>query len=179
MNPITEQILLHLYYTADTAFSYRFKKAFFIDDLFPGAWKNFKREEIKDSLKELNRLNYIKKKENYDGSVLVSLSEKGKLRILNMRFRRLGDRKEKWDGKWRMVAFDIPNTRRKGRDAIRYRLKMGGFHEIQESLFLHPYDCEKEIRDFVELFKLQKYVRFGLLEMIDNQEGLKGMFKLV
>lgn len=179
MNPITEQILLHLYYSVDYGFSYRLKKGLYIDDLFPGAWKNFKSGQISNSLKELNKLKYIKKKQNYDGSILVSLSEKGKLRILNMRFRRLNTKKEKWDGKWRMVSFDIPEECKKGRNALRYRLRMAGFHEVQESLFLYPYDCEKEIRDLIELLKLQKYVRFGLLDFIDNQEGLKGMFKLV
>jgi phenylacetic acid degradation operon negative regulatory protein len=178
MNLITEQILLHLYDSVDYGFSYRLKKGFFIDDLFPAAWKNFKGEQIRDSLKELNRLNYIKKKDNYDGSVLVSLSEKGKLRILNMRFKHLNIKREKWDGKWRMVAFDIPEGCKKGRNALRYRLRMAGFREVQESLFLYPYDCEKEIRDFIELFKLQKYVRFGLLDFIDGQEGLKVIFKL-
>jgi DNA-binding transcriptional regulator PaaX len=178
MNPITEQILLHLYNCANDGFSYRFKKGLFIDDLFSGAWKNYKHEQIKDSLKELSRLEYLKKKKNYDGSVLVSLSEKGMLRILNMRFRLLSNKKEKWDGKWRMVAFDIPETHKKGRNALRYRLRMGGFYELQESLFLYPYDCEKEVRDFIDLFKLQKYIRFGLLDSIDNQEGLKGMFEL-
>jgi DNA-binding transcriptional regulator PaaX len=179
MNPITEQILLHLYDSIDYGFSYRMKKGLFIDKMFSGAWKNFKGEQIKDSLKELNRLKYIKRKQNYDGSILISLSEKGRLRILNMRFRRLNTKKEKWDGKWRMVAFDIPEECKKGRNALRYRLRMAGFHKIQESLFLYPYDCEKEIRDFIELFKLQKYVRFGLLDSIDNQDGLKGMFKLI
>ena len=178
MNEITEQILLHLYNSIDFGASYRLKKGLFIDGLFHSALKNFKTEQIKDSLKELNRLNYINKKHNYDGSVLISLSEKGKLRILNMRFNRLNTKREKWDGRWRMVAFDIPEECKKGRNALRYRLCMGGFHKIQESLFVHPYDCEKEVRDFIELFKLQKYVRFGLLDFIDNQDGLKGLFKL-
>jgi len=180
MNPITEKILSHLYSSIDAGFSYRMKKGLSIDGLFYDPWKskNFKRTQIQDSLKELSRLKYIKKKQNYDGSILVSLSEKGRLRILNMRFRRLNTKKEKWDGKWRMVSFDIPEERKKGRNALRYRLRMAGFREVQESLFLYPYDCEKEIRDFIELFKLQKYVRFGLLDFIDNQDGLKVIFKL-
>ena len=72
-----------------------------------------------------------------------------------------------------MVAFDIPEDYKKGRNALRYRLKIAGFYELQESLFLYPYDCEKEIKAFIELFKLGKYVRFALLEYIDNEKDIK------
>ena len=173
-----EQILLHLYNCADFGFNYRFKKGLFIDGLFPSTNWNFKKNEVEDGFKNLKRLRFIQLKKQYDGSVIISLSEKGKLRALNIRFRRLNDKKENWDKKWRMVAFDIPNTHRKGRDAMRYRLRSGGFYELQESMFIYPYDCEREIRDFVVLFNLEKYVRFALLDFIDGQENLIKLFKL-
>ena len=152
---------------------------FGIEDLFPSSnWKKFKKSEVKDSFKNLKRLKFIQQKTQYDGSVIISLSEKGKLRALNIRFKRLNNRKEHWDKKWRMVAFDIPNTLRKGRDAIRYRLNSGGFYELQESMFIYPYNCEREIWDFMDLFKLEKYVRFALLDFIDGQDNLIKRFKL-
>ena len=173
-----EQILLRLYDSIDAGFSYRAKKMFWIDDLFPNSNWNFKKKEIKDSFKTLKRTKFIIEKEQYDGSVIISLSEKGKLRALNIKFRKLANKKESWDQKWRMVAFDIPNSHRKGRDAIRYRLKNAGFHELQESMFIYPYDCEKEIRDFINLFKLEKYVRFALIDFIDGQDYFIRAFKL-
>jgi len=170
----TEEILLHLYNCIDYGFSYRAKKGLFLLDEFPKGWRDSYAEQLGDGIKKLDKLGYVTKKENqYDGSVIVSLSEKGKLRALNLSFRRLLRRKEKWDGKWRMVAFDIPENCKKGRNALRYRLVVGGFYELQESLFLYPYDCEKEIKAFINLFKLEKYVRFGLLEHIDNEEAIK------
>jgi DNA-binding transcriptional regulator PaaX len=170
----TEQILLHLYDCIDYGFSYRAKKGLFILDEFPVGWRDSYSKQLGEGIKKLNKLGYISKKENhYDGSVIVSLSEKGKLRALNLRFRRLHNKKEKWDEKWRMVAFDIPEDCKRGRNALRYRLATAGFYELQESLFLYPYDCEKEIKAFIKLFKLEKYVRFALLEYIDNEEDVK------
>jgi len=174
MGLTTEEILLHLYNCIDFGFSYRMKKGLFILDEFPGGWRDSYRKQLGEGIKKLNKLGYITKKENhYDDSVIVSLSEKGRLRALNLSFRRLSNKKEKWDGKWRMVAFDIPENCKKGRNALRYRLTTAGFYELQESLFLYPYDCEKEIKAFVALFKLDKYVRFALLEYIDNEEEVK------
>ena len=143
---------------------------------------NFSAEQLRSAVVDLNKQKLIEKK-NYEKSVLVSLTERGMLRAINFGFRRLNDKcsaehkKEKWDGKWRMVAFDIPDSCVKGRKALRYRLKMGGFYEFQKSLFIYPYDCRREIDAFIKLFKLEKYVRFGLMDYIDNQDMLKFHFK--
>ncbi len=179
MDSLAEQILLHLYNCVDFGFSYRVKKGLYISDVFPGGWhKKLKGKQVQDGLRDLRKSNFILKKTQYDGSVIVSLTERGRLRALNMSFKKLKDKQENWDQKWRMVAFDIPNENRKGRDALRYRARMAGFYELQESLFLYPYDCEREVRDFVRLFKLEEYVRFALLDFIDNQEKIKNIFGL-
>ena len=149
-----------------------------IDDLFFSSNWNFKKKEVQDGFKTLKRSKFLIQKKQYDGSIIISLSEKGRLRALNIKFKGLSNRKDKWDKKWRMVAFDIPNYHRKGRDAIRYRLKTAGFRELQESLFIYPYDCEKEIRDFVKLFKLEEYVRFALVDYFDGQDKLITDFSL-
>lgn len=179
---LTEKILLHLANCADFGFSYTFSKRMGFSQ-FPGkALRSLiktNEKNFSNSIAELKRSKFIYKKKGYNGSILISLTEKGKLRALNIRFRRLANKKERWDGKWRMVAFDIPNEFRKGRDALHYRMRMGGFYELQESLFLYPYDCKEEVGDFIKLFKLENYVRFGLLDSIDIQDRLKVHFKLV
>ena len=175
---LSEKILLQLSDCVDFAFSYRLKKAFGISGRTIRDFIKTSDKKIGESVADLRKYKFIERKENYDGSVVISLTEKGKLRALNIRFRKLSGRHEPWDGKWRMIAFDIPDDHRKGRDALRYRMQSGGFHELQESLFLYPYDCEKEIRDFINLFKLEKYVRFAVLESVDNEDYFKKVFKL-
>jgi DNA-binding transcriptional regulator PaaX len=148
-----------------------------IEDVFD-FFKKYEKDKMKTAIKNLERYEFIRQKRNYDGSVIVSLSEKGRLRALSKIFERFDRKKEKWDGKWRMVAFDIPNFSTKGRKALVYRLKIGGFYELQESIFLHPYNCEKEIKALANLFKIDKYIRFGLIELIDNRKIIVRHFKL-
>ena len=181
---LTEKILLHLADCVDFGCSYKFQKELgFSGAIFRDLVKVEERD-FKDSITELKKSKFIRKKKNYDGSVVISLTDKGKLRALSVRFKNLnnkypsGREKEHWDGMWRMVAFDIPEEYRKGRNALRYRLQMAGFYELQKSLLLYPYDCEKEIKDFIRLFKLEKYVRFALLKFIDNQDYIKKFFNL-
>ena len=178
MNQIIEEILWSIYCQSENGIGRRDDSRFFIlNDIH-----NFSAKQLRFAVCDLKKQKLIEEKNGYEDSVLVSLTEKGMLRVINFSFRRLNDRtnnkNEHWDGKWRMVAFDIPNSHRKGRNALNYRLKMGGFCEFQKSIFLYPYDCKKEIGAFVKLFKLEKYVRFGLLDFIDNQERLKIRFKI-
>ncbi|MCX6722401.1 MAG: hypothetical protein NTY04_04465 [Candidatus Staskawiczbacteria bacterium] len=175
---LSEKILLQLADCVDFGFSYRAQKMFKISGKDFRDLIKTKEKDFKNSITELKKYKFIEKKKNYDGSVIISLTEKGKLRALNLRFKKLCNRREKWDGKWRMIAFDIPDECKKGRNALRYRARTAGFHELQESLFLYPYDCKKEIEDFIKLFKLEKYVRFAILEFIDNGDYLEKFFKL-
>lgn len=127
---------------------------------------------------DLKKQELVKKKKDYEGSILISLTKKGILRAINYKFKRLNYKKQKWDGKWRMIAFDIPKECQNGRKALIYRLKTAGFYEFQESIFLYPYDCKNEIDILLNLFKIKKYVRFGLLDFIDNEEKVKLKFRL-
>ena len=178
MNPIFNQILLHLYDSIDYGFSYRLKKGLWVSDYFDHWKKEIPLKKFQDGVRDLNKQKFIQKKENYDGSVIVSLTEKGMLHALNIDFRNLERKKEVWDGKWRILAFDIPEECRKGRNALRYRFKSAGFHELQKSLFVYPYDCQKEVMALVALFKLEKHIRFVLADFIDNESFLKSKFKL-
>jgi len=182
MGRITDEILWNIYYqTEHHRIGGRGDARFIILNAAIKELHNFTVKQLNSVVSELKKQKLIEKK-NYENSVLVSLTERGTLRAINFGFRRLNDKtiikKENWDGRWRMVAFDIPESCRKGRNALNYRLKMGGFYELQESIFLYPYDCKKEIDAFVKLFKLEKYVRFGLLDSIDNEERVKIKFKL-
>ena len=47
-----------------------------------------------------------------------------------------------WDGYWRMVIVDIPDSRKKDQDAIRYILKKAQFVQIKSSIWISPYPLE-------------------------------------
>ncbi|MBI3070024.1 MAG: CRISPR-associated endonuclease Cas2 [Candidatus Levybacteria bacterium] len=57
--------------------------------------------------------------------------------------------KEKWDGKWRVVVFDIEETNRNARDIFREKLKELGFGMLQKSVFITPHDVLVDFYEFV------------------------------
>lgn len=68
--------------------------------------------------------------------------------------------KKRWDKKWRIVIFDIPETMRIKRAALRDLLARLGFKKIQKSVWLSPHNLLSEVE---ELVREENLLRFVLL----------------
>lgn len=65
-----------------------------------------------------------------------------------------------WDGKWRIVIFDIREKRRRVRSQLRLLLSGAGFLRLQDSVWVYPYPCDK----FVGL--VRAHLKSGTGEML-------------
>ncbi len=65
-------------------------------------------------------------------------------------------RPKKWDYLWRLVIFDIPERSRYLRDALRYELIQLGFFMLQESVYVMPFDCVKEVDEISKLLHIRR-----------------------
>ena len=63
-----------------------------------------------------------------------------------------------WDNKWRIIVFDIPEREKAAREALRNTLLRLECYRFQDSVFVHPFECENEIDFITEVFGIQKYV---------------------
>jgi DNA-binding transcriptional regulator PaaX len=114
-----------------------------------------------------------------DGKEMIEITEKGKKRLLKYEFDDMKIKKpKKWDGLWRIVIFDIPEKRKKARNAINLKLKELGFYPIQKSTFIFPYECRNEIDFVAEHFFARKYINYIVAKEIDNSNNLKKIFKI-
>lgn len=109
----------------------------------------------------------------------VLLTEKGQKTLQRMELAHSClIRRNKWDGKWRVLVFDIPNHRRGLRDRIRLSLKANGFERLQDSVWVLPYNCE----DFVSLLKAElrigKDMQYLIVDSIENDRALLEAFGL-
>lgn len=179
MSPIKEKILLLLYFGLAFGFTYLPNKQWRLIKEAAREWKKIDERVLQEEIKKLYRSKLVEKRKNPDGSFTFILTEKGKLKALTYHFQKMKIKREDWDGKWRIVIFDIPEKMRRGRDALRDKLKELGFYELQKSVFIFPYECKDEIEFVIEFFNLRRYVRFGVLENIDNEIHLKKIFKLI
>ena len=85
---------------------------------------------------------------------------------------------EKWDGKWRVLIFDIPEKQKELRDKVRNTLQAIGFKWLQDSVWVYPHDCE----DFIALlkadFKIGKDLLYVIAEAIENDRALRDYFEV-
>ncbi|KKR22442.1 MAG: Transcriptional regulator, PaaX family, partial [Candidatus Daviesbacteria bacterium GW2011_GWB1_39_5] len=67
-------------------------------------------------------------------------------------------KKEKWDGYFRVVIFDIPEKHRKVRNVFRYRLKEWGFKAWQKSVWASKKDLAVPLREFIKELGIEDWV---------------------
>lgn len=65
-----------------------------------------------------------------------------------------------WDGRWRIVMFDIREKRRKTRTQLRLLLLGAGFLRLQDSVWVYPYACD----EFIGL--VRAHLKSGTGEML-------------
>ena len=136
-------------------------------------------QALKNAIVALYKSKMIEQKENNDGSLTIVLTENGKRKALTYQIDEMKIKKaQKWDKKWRIVLFDIPEKKKKIREALRHHLKNLNFFEYQKSVFVQPYNCKNEIEYIIEFYNIRKYVRFITADLLDNELHLINHFKL-
>jgi len=117
--------------------------------------------------------------EKKDGMTFVRLTNKGHQQLLKYQLRETVIKKpKKWDKKWRVIIFDIKENRRFVRDGLRSELLNLGFVKLQNSVWVHPYNCEEIIIMLKSYFKIGKDVLYMTVDKIENDGWLKEEFRL-
>ena len=89
----------------------------------------------------------------------------------------LNDKKnKKWDGKWRVLIFDIPEKKKAIRERIRYTLTDIGFMRLQDSVWIYPYDCEDLITLLKADLKIGKDVLYMIVEELEYDQPVQSYF---
>lgn len=178
-NETKQKIILALAAGVAMGFSRSPKNYFKILDSASRAWKDIDRKRLVRLVREFYDDKLVSYKEEKDGTIKIVLTKDGQQKALEYQFDNIKIKKpEKWDKKWRVVMFDIPEKQKKAREAIRGKLKELGFEELQKSVFVHPYECEDEIEFIVEVFKIRPYVRFLKADSFSNEEQFRLKFNI-
>lgn len=91
----------------------------------------------------------------------VKISKETYIKLTNYGKKNLSQHKwtkKNWDGKWRVVIFDIPEQKRVIRNLFRRNLKRWGFKKLQKSVWASKQDCFKELEEYVKDIKIEKWI---------------------
>lgn len=142
-------------------------------------WKKYPKRKLSSAFYILRKQGCIQI-EKKNKQIYISLTEKGRKRAGWLQIDALKINKpKKWDGKWRIVIFDISELKKFHREALRGKLKELDFYPLQKSVWVQPFDCSDEINLLKDFFGLSdKEVRLVIAENIGESRNLKKLFKL-
>lgn len=141
---------------------------------------NIEEKKIKKSLEKLEKKEIINLEEK-NGKLFVRIKDKNNRTIIKYSTKALLDLKRKtkrWNKKWFLVFFDVPESQRNKRNYLRKFLVDIGFYQYQKSIYIFPYECEKEIILIKKIVEGAKYIRYIIAEQIDDERTIKTFFKL-
>jgi len=116
--------------------------------------------------------------EEKNGKRYARITEKGE-RMLQMETEKVAiAKKRRWDRRWRVVTFDIPERRKSVRVSLRRFMQEYGFVRLQDSVWIYPYDCEDLIALAKANFRIGADVLYMIVERLENDKHLREHFGL-
>jgi CRISPR-associated endonuclease Cas2 len=131
-------------------------------------WKIFKYLKAKGWIKI-----YTKKDKE---TQFVKLTKDGQLQALLTKSKIINQ--QKWDGKWRLIVYDIPEDSRRYRHLFRTLLRQHNFYKLQESVFVSPYPLNRLAIAYLKETGLISYIRIARIDEMDNDKDLRKYFHL-
>ena len=129
---------------------------------------------IRRALDRLKKQQLIEPREN-----IYTLTIRGKRWLLKYSLEELAVAVPKgWDGKWRLVIYDVARHKASLRNIFRTTLRRLGFYNVQESVWLYPYPCEKEIGFLRDYCGMGSDVIYVIAHKIENDGVYRSHFSL-
>ncbi|MBI4992228.1 MAG: CRISPR-associated endonuclease Cas2 [Candidatus Harrisonbacteria bacterium] len=178
IGPIQKKFLILLFGHLSMGFCYSYGQRAKVLREMDKEWERVNEESLRQAIQGLYKNRLIDIKESADGKVVIKLQDQGREKVLSYKLDEMEIPKAKrWDGKWRMVLFDIPDNKKKARESLRLHLKRLGFYQYQKSVFIYPCECKNEIDFLVEFHKIRPYVRQLIISEMDNDFHLRKIFQ--
>lgn len=141
-------------------------------------WDKFNYSRLRFALRRLQKQKMIEIVEENQNSI-VRLTQKGKMRTLKYNLEDMAIGKPPtWDGKWRLIIYDITKFKHKQQSAFRHMLRKLRMLSLQKSVYLTPYPCGNEIEFLREYFDVGAEVIYIVAEKIENDQVYKRYFGL-
>lgn len=134
-------------------------------------WKDVNKTDLGRIVRRLEKQEMLTIKEK-EGKTSIEITEKGKRRILEYDFENMKITSKKRDGKWRIIIFDIPEGKKRNRDAFRKKLVQIDCIRLQDSVFVCAFPCKSEIDFLSHYLGISDFVTLATIGKIERGEEL-------
>ncbi|MDO8570351.1 MAG: hypothetical protein Q7R97_02100 [Candidatus Daviesbacteria bacterium] len=141
-------------------------------------WEKFNQPRLKFLLKRLYQQKVVDFKDT-NGQTVITLTDKGRKKVLSYQLEEIMINKPpKWDGKWRIIIYDIRKERKILGDIFRRFLQKMQFLKLQKSVYLTPYPCDEQIEFLRQYYGLGEEVLYVIAQKVENEGVYKKYFGL-
>jgi CRISPR-associated endonuclease Cas2 len=120
----------------------------------------FKKSAIRQSIWRLKKLGFVEKKE---GKFSLTLAGKILAKYIINRKKVLN---KKWDGKYRVVIFDIPEKQKETRNWLRKELYLLNYRKLQMSVFISKYSLTEDLIREIKRRRISNCVNYLLVDRV-------------
>lgn len=132
-------------------------------------WKEVNRRDLGRIIKRLEKQEMISIREE-DGKTSITITEKGKKRLIAYDFEKISLKAKRRDGKWRLIIFDIPEGYKSNREIFRKKLIQLDIIRLQDSVFVSAFPCKEEIDFLCHYLDISDYVTLLTVNRIERGE---------
>ncbi|MCL5675976.1 MAG: hypothetical protein M1120_02515 [Patescibacteria group bacterium] len=141
-------------------------------------WQSFNQRRLRASIRRFRKQKLVDVEEE-NGEYIVKVTSKGLTKALSYKLNEMAIREPKnWDGKWRVIIFDISNQKRNHRDIFRNYIKSLGLYQLQRSVYCYPYPCFDQVEFLRQIFQVGWETKYLLVEKIEDDETLRNHFQV-
>lgn len=139
-----------------------------------GLWTppNYKGTLLSQNIYRMLKTGHLEKR-IVNGEPVLKITRGGRQR-LKRNFSYFRMQGKKWDGKWRLVIFDISEKRKVKRETLRKKLLELGFGMWQRSIYISPYNWAEDMYEFLSEQRLlgEAYVLTAKHQLMGDEKEL-------
>jgi len=136
-----------------------------------------KKNYLNKTTRRLQEKGFIKFEKN-DNKIFLKPTKKGQNYFLTNLNSPENLKKKKWDKKWRMVIFDIPESKKHLRNKVRDTLESLGLKKLQNSVWVFPYPIEDLVVILKANLEIGKDVLYVVADEIEYDKPIRESFDL-
>lgn len=140
-------------------------------------WKKFNTWRLRQVLNRMHQQRFVEVIEE-NGTQIVKISEKGRKKLLKYDLETMELKNKNWDGKWRIIIYDIFSQKREERELFRKTLRKLKFLQLQRSVYLTPFKCYDEIEYLRQICNIDKEVLILTVSSLENEKAYREYFGL-
>jgi len=143
------------------------------------AFCEHRNRSFRSTMVRLQQQGLVKKGNDSSGFfTLTSEGEKERTRALRRIHIESRKSNEPWDGKWRILTFDIPEKYKKYREFLRAELIDYGFMQLHKSVWVTPFHSAEDLKTTIEDLGMTRWVKLLVADALFDDSNLKRKFHL-